>query len=121
MTVLPHLKIKKMINLDTDQLLKDMLSAAKTSLTHHWEKAEINATEEFKKFTSKLAQIAEKKVAGDLSEEKARLLLEIQIDSMKIELLTIQGLTILATEAAINAAIDVVRGNVNRSLGWNVL
>jgi hypothetical protein len=40
---------------------------------------------------------------------------------MRIVLLTIEGLGILAVEAAINAAIDVVRSSVNTALGWAIL
>ena len=58
---------------------------------------------------------------GKITEEQARLYIDIQKNSMRIVLLTIEGLGILAVEAAINAAIDVIRSTVNTALGWRIL
>lgn len=110
-----------MAAIDFDALLKSMIGAAKEKLVEHWTDAKPYAEKELKSFTENIKLIAALQLQGKITEEKAKLYLEIQKSSMRIVLLTIEGLGILAVEAAINAAIDVIRSTVNTALGWSVL
>lgn len=98
-----------------------MANAAKGQLLNHWKEAKPYAEKEIQSFAGNIQLIAELKLEGKITEEQARLYLDIQKSSMRIVLLTIEGLGILAVEAAINAAIDVVRTTVNTAIGWTIL
>ena len=53
--------------------------------------------------------------------KEARLLLEMQQNPAKAVLMTVEGLGLLAAEAAINAAINAVRTTVNKALGFALI
>ena len=109
------------MDIDFEKLLQDMLGAAKVVLQKHWKEAGPFAEQQFRSLNQNIQLIAELKLRGEITEEKARLHLNIQKNSMQIVLLTIEGLGILAVEAAINAAIDVIKSTVNTALGWTIL
>lgn len=110
-----------MPKIDFAKLVTDMLAAAKGQLKAHWDDAKPYAEKEFKAFAENIQLIAELKLKGKINEAQAKLYVDIQKSSIRIVLLTIEGLGILAVEAAINAAIDVVRNTVNTAIGWNIL
>ena len=110
-----------MATIDFSKLITDMLGAAKGQLSNHWKEAKPFAEKEINSFAENIKLIAKLKLTGEITEEQAKLYIDIQKSSMRIVLLTIQGLGILAVEAAINAAIDVVRSTVNTALGWAIL
>ncbi|MDE3251875.1 MAG: hypothetical protein KGO92_03650 [Bacteroidota bacterium] len=103
------------------ELIQDMLTAARDSLTSHWKEAAPYAEKEMNAFAENIRLIAKLKLEGKISLEQAKLHVEIQKNAMRIVLLTIEGLGILAVEAAINAAIDAVRTTVNKAIGWTLL
>lgn len=110
-----------MAKIDFSKLIQDMLDAAKGKLTNHWSEAKPYAEKEIKSFAETIKLVTELKVQGKISEEQAKLYIDIQKSSMRIVLLTIEGLGILAVEAAINAALDIIRSTVNTALNWTVL
>jgi hypothetical protein len=65
--------------------------------------------------------IGEMKLKGEITEEQARLQMNIQRNSMQVVLLTVEGLGKLAVESAINAAIGVIKTAVNTAIGWSIL
>lgn len=109
------------MELNYEQLAQDMLNAAKNVLNKHWKEAKPFAEQQFKSFSQNIQLIADLKLRGEITEEQAKLHLNIQRNSIQIVLLTIEGLGILAVEAAINAAIDVVKKSVNTAIGWTIL
>ncbi|MBN2486152.1 MAG: hypothetical protein JXB34_09280 [Bacteroidales bacterium] len=109
------------MELNTKKITADMLNAAKTVLKKHWKETKPYAEQQFKTFAQNIQLIASLKLRGEITEEKAKLHLNIQRNSIQIVLLTIEGLGLLAVEEAINAAIDVVKGTVNTAIGWNLL
>jgi hypothetical protein len=100
---------------------KSMLEAAKAELSSHWKEVKPFAEKEVKSFTENLKFIAKLKAEGKINEAQALLYIDIQKSSMRIVLLTIQGLGILTVENAINSAINVVKDTVNSAIGWAVL
>ncbi len=110
-----------MANIDFNKLIQDMLNAAEGKLTNHWNEAKPYTEKEVNSFAENIKLIAKLKIQGKITEEQAKLYADIQKSSMRIVLLTIEGLGILAVEAAITAAIDVVRSTVNTALGWRIL
>jgi len=107
-----------MSSIKIDQLAASMLKAAQGALVHKWPEAKDYAANEFVKIGQTIAFIESQRAQGGMSEEKAKLHLEMQKNSAKIMLLTLDGLGILVVEAAINAALDVVRTTVNSAIGF---
>lgn len=110
-----------MAALDFSQLLKDMLTAAKTPLIEHWNDAKPLAEKEFKAFADNLKMIAKLTASGDITPEQARLFVEMQKNSIRIFLLTVKGLSLIAVETAINSAMNTIKGTVNTALGFVLL
>jgi hypothetical protein len=76
---------------------------------------------EAKKLAQALVMIEALKVSGKINKDQARLHLEIQKNSARIVLLALEGFGILAVEAALNAALDVVKQAVNTAVGFALI
>lgn len=107
--------------LNFNSLLEQMVDAAKESLGKNWEGIKDVAITSFKSLTLHLIEIEKMRASGTITEEKACLLTGMQKDAIKIAIATEKGLSLLAAEAALNAALDVVRNTVNRAIGFAIL
>jgi hypothetical protein len=110
-----------MADINVNEILEKMLDAAKDVLQNHWEEAKPFAEQELKSLAENLKLISQLKLEGKITEEQAKYYVNIQKSSVRIVLLTIEGLGILAVESAINAALDVVKTTVNTAIGWSIL
>ncbi|MBL7790312.1 MAG: hypothetical protein JNL75_10830 [Chitinophagales bacterium] len=109
------------MEINYSQLTKDMLEAAKGVLTTQWKEVKPFAEKEMKSFAENIKLIAKLKAEGKITEEQALLYLDIQKSTMRVVLLTIEGLGILAVENAINEAINAIKSTVNKAIGWEIL
>ncbi|MDP1895493.1 MAG: hypothetical protein Q8K87_15345 [Hydrogenophaga sp.] len=109
------------MTLSASQLGKDILTALKGSLKEKWPDIKEYGEAESKKLAQALVMVEALKISGKINEEQAALHLEIQKNASRTVLLTIEGLGILAVEAALNAALNVVRDAVNTALGFALL
>jgi hypothetical protein len=107
--------------LDVQKLATQMLAAALPILKKDAQDAESFAKTEFTKIAQTIVSIGEQVAAGQISKEQAGLLLEMQTSASRSVLLCLQGLALLAVEAAINAALDVVKGAVNDALRFTLI
>lgn len=107
--------------LDVAQLAKDMFDAAFPILKQDAPQIQAFATGEFKKIALTLATIEEEVTSGQITEEQARLLIEMQKNASRVVLLTAKGLSLLTVEKALNAALDVVRTALNAATGLAIL
>lgn len=107
--------------INVDELLGDMLGAAKDVLSEKWPDIEDYAETELKGIAEGIALIEKLHISGSISDEQAKLLLDMKKNTAKIVLLSMEGLGLLAVEQAINAALDVVRETVNESLDFTLL
>lgn len=103
------------------EVVPRMLQAAKGPLAKGGADARAYATSEFKKIGETLLFIEREVGSGRMTPERARLHLEMQKNAAKMVLLTLEGLGILAVEAAINGALSVVKDAVNTSLGIELI
>ena len=110
-----------MDQIDVSKLVAKMLAAAKGVLAEKWPDARDYAETEFKKIGEAILFIEKQRALGAMSDEKAKLHLDIQKNASRTVLLTLEGLGILAVEAAINAAMAVIRDTVNTALGFALL
>jgi hypothetical protein len=107
--------------LNTDDLLRQMLEAAKPELGKHWSDMSDLATSGFNSLSRNLGDIAAMKAAGTITEEQALLMIDLQKNALKALLLTEKGLGLLTVQNVINAALGVVRQAVNTAIGWPLL
>jgi hypothetical protein len=110
-----------MAKIDADELLTKMLAAATEPFKTQWPTVKDFAESEFKKIAESIVFIEGQVLLGKMTPEEARLHLDIQTNASRTVFLTIEGLGILTVEAAINAALAVVREAVNTALGFALL
>lgn len=110
-----------MNTLDFSTLLKQMLDGAKNSLASKWPVIKDLATSSFKTLAHSLIDIEEMKLDGTITEEQARLLLDMHKNTTKIVLLSVEVVGIVAAEEAINAALDSIKTAVNTAIGFALL
>jgi hypothetical protein len=104
--------------LSAGQLAKDMLAAALTVLRDKAPEARDFAKVEFRKIADTIVSIERLHGEGRITKQQAGLLLDMQKNASRSVLLALEGLGLLAAEAAINAALGVVRSAVNGVLGF---
>lgn len=102
--------------LDAGALASQMLGAALPILKKNSEDAQSFARIEFTKIAQTIASIQEMLAAGQINQQQAILLLEMQKSASRSVLLTVRGLALLAAEEAINAALNVIKGVVNAAV-----
>lgn len=110
-----------MAKIDVAQLLEEMLAAAESVLKKQWPKSKDYAESEFKKIGESIAFIESQRALGKMTPEQARLHLDLQKNASRAVLLTLEGLGIVAVEAAVNAALAVIKDTVNKALGFALL
>lgn len=106
------------MSLDVQSLASQMLGAALPILKQDAQDAESFAKTEFTKIAQTIASIGEQLTAGQINQQQATLLLDMQTTASRNVLLTLQGLALLAAEAAINAALGAIKGAVNMAVGF---
>jgi hypothetical protein len=107
--------------LNIQDLLGPMLDAAKTVVGVQWPNIQNYAEKEMKEIGQKILDIEQMKLQGSTTDDKAKLLLEIQLNASKTVLLTVQGMTKIMAEQAINAALGAIRDVVNKATGFALL
>jgi hypothetical protein len=108
----------KMAGIDVSELVTNMLNAAKDVLGRKWPEAKDYAETAFAQIGEAISFIETQRALGKMPDEKARLHLEIQKNTSKTVMLTLEGLGTVAVEAAINAALKVIKDTVNTALGF---
>lgn len=110
-----------MAKLNVTQLAKDMTGAFKGELSAKWPDIKAYAESEAKKLAESFKMIETLKLEKKITKEQADLHLQIQKNSTRMALLTLEDMGLLAVEAAINAALAAVKTAVNTALGFALL
>ncbi|UCD56013.1 MAG: hypothetical protein JSV16_09165 [Candidatus Hydrogenedentota bacterium] len=109
------------MSLKASDLLKNMLAAAKGEFEAAWPDVKDYAKSAFKNLAETMVMIGRLELEGKVTRKQAKLLLDIQKNTARTVMLTIEGMGILAVERAINAALKAVQETVNTALGWKLL
>ena len=109
------------MSLDVADIATKMLDAFQSELSDKWPDMKDYAESESKKMAENFALIERLRMTGKITEEQAKLYLQIQTNATRIVFLTVEGLGLLAVEQAINAAFDVLRETVNGALDFALL
>lgn len=110
-----------MANIDIQKVSVSMIEAAKGVFGEKWPGVRDYAEAEIEKLARTLAQIVVLKASGRINEAEASVLLEMQKNTARAVMLTLEGMSLLLVEAAINAALAVVKDVVNAALGFALL
>jgi hypothetical protein len=109
------------MSLDVGELASKMLEAFKGKLSNKWPDVKDYAEAESKKLAENFVMIEKLKLAGEITEEQAKLHHEIQRNASRSVLLTVEGLGLVAVEQAVNAAMDALKETVNGALDFALL
>ena len=107
--------------IDFTALTAQMGAAALAVLKDKGPAVKTFAQGELNKLAQTIATIEEASLAGHISEDEARLLLQMQKHAARTVLTAMEGMSLLVAEQAINAALDVVRVAVNSALKFALL
>ena len=107
--------------INTGDLVRAMVQAAKSSLGDDWPEARMFVEAESEKYAESLKRIVTWQQEGKIDEEEANSLLRLHNRSMKMVLTAAKGISLKMAERAVNAALDAVRNTVNRAIGWQLL
>ncbi|MFQ5844714.1 MAG: hypothetical protein ACE5JG_06965 [Planctomycetota bacterium] len=109
------------MSLSAGTVARDMIRAAAGALEDRWPDARLFAETELRKLAQSLVMLARGVAKGSITPKAARALLEMNKNSARTVILTVEGLGLLAVEAALNAALKVVRDAVNTAAGFRLL
>ncbi|NOX69112.1 MAG: hypothetical protein GXP15_07990 [Gammaproteobacteria bacterium] len=109
------------MTLRASSLVKKMLAAAKSELGEKWPDVRIYAESEARKLAQTIVMIEKLKATGRISRKQADILFDMQKQTSRVVLLTVEGLGLLAAEAAVNAAVKSIRDTVNDAIGWRLV
>lgn len=98
-----------------------MLAVMKGEFTEGWEDVRNYAKSEAKKFAETGKLIVEGRLDGSINKQQARILVEMQKNSARAVLTAIVTISAIAAQAAINAAIGVLKTAVNTAVGFAIL
>lgn len=107
--------------LDISDLSTRMLGAARGVLQERWAEARPYAEKATGQLTQAIGHVEQEVLAGRMTPKRARLHLEMQADAALAVLLALRGLSQLAAEQAINAALGVVKDAVNAAVRFPLL
>ncbi|HXB93627.1 MAG TPA: hypothetical protein VNU70_00670 [Puia sp.] len=109
------------VSLDFNNLFSQMLTAAKTSFNKKWPKIKDLATSSVKTLAQNVVDIEQMRIAGTITEEQARLKLDLQKNAFKTVLLTEEGIGLLVVESALNAMLGIIKDTVNTAIGFALI
>jgi hypothetical protein len=109
------------MTLNLGQLATSMFNAAFPILKHDAPEIANFARGEFQKLAQQIITIEEELETHQITEEQARILIDMQKSAARVVLLTAKGLSLLTVEKALNAALDVVRTALNAATGLAIL
>ena len=107
--------------LDGQQLIGDMVDAVKGVVAGRWPDIENLAEEELEGLAQIFLRIEAKKLANKISDDEAEMLVRMHRRAVEAVLASIEGMTLIMAEMAINAALDAVKNAVNSAVGFQLI
>jgi uncharacterized protein YbjQ (UPF0145 family) len=96
------------MSFNIEAVLGDMLTAVKNSVGSDWGDIEGYAKQVIENEKEMLADLAEQRLRGDLTEDELKSELEDEKDTIKAEMMAIWVMTKATAQRAANAIIDVL-------------
>jgi hypothetical protein len=105
-----------MASIDAGKLVAEMGSAAAKVLKEKWPAVRSFTETELRKIAETVLSIEAGVAAGTTTAADAQVLLDMQSNAARAVLLAAEGMSALAAEQAINAALDVAKAALNAAL-----
>lgn len=102
-------------------VLQDMATAAEGIAKKEWPKLKDEAEAQFQVLTQVAARIEMRKLTNEISETNARFLMNQYEMATQNVLYSIEGMTNILIEQALNAAFDVLRSAIKAATGGWIL
>jgi len=107
--------------LDVNQTAESILDVMKPILGERWEEVQSYVKQEAEKLAQTLAKIEVDKLKGAISEQQASVLFSMQKNASHAVLAAVRGIGDEAAAQALNAGLGVLKGTVNKALGFALL
>lgn len=111
-----------MSSLNIEDLVNNMITAAKSVLRNANLSSELsNSLKTFEDLGKCIANIEASQLLGEITQEDATDLIDMQKDAAKTVLLKEEGIAKVTAEEMVNAALNSISTTVNTALGWALL
>jgi hypothetical protein len=107
--------------IDTDSLFARMFGAAREDARSNWNDIRGILKVELKATARQIKELGKGVALGDLPQEQARLLVRLTRSHIATVLASATSLTIVTADLAVGAALDAVREDVNKAVGFYLL
>jgi hypothetical protein len=105
-----------MADINLKSVTKEMLSAIKDVAPDHFKDVRELAEDELEDFAKRTAILTKKVAEGKISKKQAKAILRIRKNAVETVLLSIAGISLLAAQDSMNAAIRVLRKTVDSAI-----
>ncbi len=109
------------MSIDVADTAAKILEAFKGQLTKKWPEVKDYARTEANNLAETLVNIEKQKSTGEMTDEQAKLELQIQKNACRTVFLAIKGLETIAVEQAINAALGILKESINTALKFPLI
>jgi len=109
------------LNFDVKSVTSDMVNAVKGVLKKQWPEVKDYADEEMDKITRRAELILKKYAAGEINEDEAKLLLQMQKNAAAGTLAVLEGISRLTAEKGVNAALGVLNKAIKGILPFDLI
>lgn len=106
---------------DIQALGTAMIDAARNALAGHGTEFQAIAETEFRRLAGALNDTGLLLVRGEIDRDSAQRLLNIHRLSIRSVLRSVEGMTLLAAEQAVQAAMRTAAGTLNRATGFKLI
>ncbi len=110
-----------MASINISSILDEMLAAFKHSIKSAWPTVEHYAEVELNKLAHAAVSVEKMQLAGTINQAQAKIYFDMQKNTAETVMLTATGLSEIAIQNAINAALSVVKNTINTALGWSLV
>ena len=107
--------------LDVSKLVQDVLAQMKPVIGAEWDKVQGYARSEAEKLGITLVKIQVEKRKGAISEDQAKILLDMQKNASLAVLAAVHGIGELAAAKALTAALGALKEPINKAIGFDLL
>lgn len=101
------------MNLNIDEIATGMITAAKDVFDDKWPIVQKYAESEARLYAQRMESVTQMLADGIITQERAWQHVAMQNNAWETTLLAVEGMTLIMIEAALNAAIKVIRNAVN--------
>lgn len=109
-----------MADIDVKKIVQVMLGASAQAIGPEFNATKALIEQQFTTLAQVLVQIQAAKLAGKMTEEECKILMDMQKKAVQSVLATTKGIGEIAAQKALGAALLSVAKSINEALGFNL-